>query len=96
MSSKQTTLSIDKTTKALAIQRAEQDNIPISIVVKILLKEYGLGLIDIGIKRPERDISGFTADKIEKLEELLEEIKNKKNLSPKFSSMKSAIRWLNN
>ena len=96
MSVAQTTLSIDKSTKLLAETRARQENLPLSTIVKILLKDYAEGKLSIGVTEAPRDENGFTLAQAKELEKTLKEVKKLNNLSPKFSNMKKAVEWLDN
>lgn len=96
MSATQTTLSIDKSTKLLADARAKHENIPLSTIVKILLRDYAEGRLNIGAREVPRDENGFTLKQAQELEKTLQETKKLNTLSPEFSSMRKAVEWLNN
>ena len=96
MSATQTTLSIDKNTKLLADARAKDENIPLSTIVKILLRDYAEGKLNIGIRETPRDENGFTLKQAQELEKTLKDLKKSNNLSPEFSNMRKAIDWLDN
>ena len=93
MSNHRTTVSIDKKTKELAEKRAKADQMSVSSVMRILLRDYADGTIDIG-SFMVRDAAGFTPEKAEELDQALLEIKDGKNLSPGFENADDAITWL--
>ncbi|MFA5829869.1 MAG: hypothetical protein WC843_05265 [Candidatus Gracilibacteria bacterium] len=92
--STQTTLSIDKETKNLAASRAKKNGMSVSVVARIFLRDYATGKLDIGSRSVERDENGFTPQASGKLTQALEDVKNKRNLSPGFDNSKNAIEWL--
>lgn len=90
----QTTLSIDKETKELAASRAEENGMSVSVVARILLRDYATGKLDIGAISIARDENGFTKEASHKLDQVIAEISNKQNLSPTFKNSQEAISWL--
>jgi len=90
----QTTLSIDKKTKNLALNKAKKQHMSVSAVARILLRDYALGNIEIHSKSVVRDENGFTKEASENLDKIIQEAQDPKNLSPVFNNMEDAIAYL--
>lgn len=90
----QTTLSIDKETREMASAKAEENGMSVSVVARILLRDYAAGKLDIGSRSVERDENGFTAAASLKLDKTMEDINSNKNLSPTFENADDAVSWL--
>jgi len=89
----QTTLSIDKETKQLAAIKASQQQMSVSAVARILLRDYASGRLEIGT-RIKRDENGFTKKATAKLDKIIKDSKDPKNLSPMFDDIDEAIAYL--
>jgi len=90
----QTTLSIDKDTKKLAAKKASQQKMSVSTVARILLRDYAAGKLEIGSRSVERDENGFTKQASAKLNQLIQDSQDPKNLSPVFDNIDQAIEYL--
>ena len=90
----QTTLSIDKETKKLAGLKAAHQQMSVSTVARILLRDYAAGKLEICSRSVERDENGFSKKAAARLDRIIEKSKDPKNLSATFENAKDAINYL--
>ncbi len=68
-----TSISIDKATRDRAAKRAEAENMPLSVVVRILLMDYASGNLSIGA-RTARDVTAQSIPVDEKTQEKMDAV----------------------
>jgi len=90
----QTTLFIDEETKKLVEAKARQQHMSVSAVAQILLRNYAIGKLEIDFQGARRDENGFTKQASAKLDKIIKDSKNPKNLSPAFDDIDDAIEYL--
>jgi len=86
----QVIFKLDKTLKAQAMKRAQNEGVALSAVLKMATKAFVAGDLRIGLVREEK----FNAKTRKELDQALKDIKAGKNLSPRFSNAEDAISYL--
>lgn len=87
-----TTLSVDKDIRDRASQRARNDKLSVSAVVRILLNDYAEGRIEIGTRTTTEN--GFTETEEAEILKAAQETKDEKNVSDTFDNTKDALNYL--
>jgi hypothetical protein len=90
-----TQIKIDPKVKALAIKKAQSDDVSFDALINLLLKEYGTGNIFLGFRsnvNPAIDETELSAYEQSDINEALEDIK--KGEVDKFDSMEDLIKDL--
>lgn len=86
----QVIFKLDKRLKELAMKKAQHEGLPFGMVLKLATKAFVEGTLHIGLIASEP----FNSKTSKKITRAIEDIKEKKNLSPRFSSTKTAIAYL--
>ena len=73
-----TTISIDKETRDKAAERAKEEKISVSAVIRILLTDYAEGKIQIGTRMSET-VQGGAIEVDEETQNLMDEVINEWN-----------------
>lgn len=87
----QVIFKIDKKLKDQAMKKAQNEGLPFGAVLKFATEAFVNGDFAIGFI-PREELNPVARKKILRIER---DIRNGKNLSPRFNSAKDAIAWLN-
>jgi hypothetical protein len=87
----QVIVNVDKNLKIQAMKKAKREGIPFSAVLKLAIKAFVDGHLNVGFIGDER----FNAATRSDIGGVRRDIAKGKNLSPRFSSARSAIYYLN-
>jgi len=74
-----TTVSIDKEIRDTAAQKAKEDKLSVSAVIRILLLDYVNGKIEIGTRLPEEEIKVETIQVDKDTQELMDDVISEKD-----------------
>ncbi len=94
MAKDQTTLSIDKLTKARAEEKANAMHLSLSGVARILLNDFADGKIKISTVMVTSDENGFSQFDKEELDRAISDFRNGKNIEGPFSNAEDFISTL--
>lgn len=86
----QVIFNIDKQLKEKAMKKAQKEGLPFSAVLKLATKAFVDGTLSINLVAPEK----FNPKTIKEINKAITDIKQKKNLSQKFSDAEAAIAYL--
>jgi len=86
----QVIFNLDKKLKEQAMKKAQNQGLSFGVILKLATKAFVDGDFSVGLVSKE-DFNSSTRKDVEKA---LKDIKDGKNLSPKFSSAKDAIAYL--
>lgn len=86
----QVIFNIDKQLKERAMKKAQREGVPFSSVLKFATKSYVDGDLAVGIVKQEK----FNAKTSREIRKALQEIKQRKGLSPVFDNAEDAIAYL--
>ena len=86
----QVVFNIDPKIKAKAMKRAKREGVPFASVLKFATKAFAEGRLSVDIAEPE----SFNAKTAREIRAALRDIEKGRNLSPKFSNVEDAIKWL--
>lgn len=87
----QVVFKVDPAVKKAAMRRAKREGIPFASVLKLATKAFADGKFDIGLHVEEK----FNKKTAREIRAALKDIENNRNLSPRFSNVEDAIKWLN-
>jgi antitoxin component of RelBE/YafQ-DinJ toxin-antitoxin module len=82
--------NIDKKLKDQAMKKAQNEGMPFGLVLKLATKAFVEGTLGIGLIQEPVFNKRTSSD----IEAALKDIKNNKNISPKFKTAKDAIAYL--
>jgi len=86
----QVIFNIDKKLKIKAMKKAQSEGLPFGAILKLATKAFVEGTFDVGLISNEE----FNPSTRKSVDKALRDIKENKNLSPRFSSTKEAIAYL--
>lgn len=86
----QVIFKIDKKLKNQAMAKAQDEGIALATILKLATKSYVAGHLTLGLVGSEK----FNATAGKEIKGALKDIAQGKNLSPRFSSAKEAIKYL--
>ena len=86
----QVIFNIDKKLKIQAMKKAQSEGLPFGAILKLATKAFVGGTFGVGLI-PKEEFNTVTRKGVEKA---LKDIKEGKNLSPRFSSAKESIAYL--
>lgn len=86
----QVVFNIDPKIKAKAMKRAKREGVPFASVLKIMTQAFAEGEYGIKLVKEER----FNAKTAREIRAALKDIEKGRNLSPAFSNMRDAVKWL--
>jgi hypothetical protein len=86
----QVIFNLDKKLKDLAMKKAQNQGLSFGVILKLATKAFVDGDLNVGLISKEE----FNPSTRRGIEKALKDIKDGKNLSPKFSSAKEAIAYL--
>lgn len=87
----QVIFKIDKKLKERAMTKAQDEGIALASVLKLATKAFAEGYLTLGLVGSEK----FNAIAGKEIRGALKDIAKGKNLSPRFSSAKTAVKYLN-
>ena len=86
----QVIFKLDKKLKDQAIQKAQQQGIALSSVLKMATKAFVAGDLKVDLVQPEK----FNAKTQKIIDKAVKDIKAGKNLSPRFNNVEDFIKYL--
>jgi len=86
----QVVFKVDPKIKAKAMRRAKHDGVPFASVLKMMTEAFAEGEYSVKLVKEEK----FNAKTARELRSALKDIEKGKDLSPAFTNMNDAIRWL--
>jgi hypothetical protein len=86
----QVIFNLDKKLKEQAMKKAQSQGVPFGFILKLATKAFVDGDFNVGLISKEE----FNPSTRKSVEKALKDIKEGKNLSPKFNSAKDAIAYL--
>jgi hypothetical protein len=86
----QVIFNLDKKLKEQAMKKAQSQGVPFGFILKLATKAFVDGDFNVGLISKEE----FNPSARKGIEKALKDIKEGKNLSPKFNSAKDAIAYL--
>ena len=86
----QVIFKVDKTLKHQAMKKARREGIAFSSVLKLATRAFVEGALDVGLVGIEK----FNAATKKEVQRVLKDIKNRKNISPRFGTSREAIAYL--
>ncbi|OGG45127.1 hypothetical protein A2673_01970 [Candidatus Kaiserbacteria bacterium RIFCSPHIGHO2_01_FULL_50_13] len=87
----QVVFRVDPVIKKAAMRRAKREGVPFASMLKLATKAYAEGKFNVGIHVEEK----FNAKTAREIRADLRDIEKGRNLSPAFSNVEDAIKWLN-
>ncbi|OGE80115.1 MAG: hypothetical protein A2826_00855 [Candidatus Doudnabacteria bacterium RIFCSPHIGHO2_01_FULL_43_23] len=87
----QVIFKIDKKLKEQAMKKAQREGVPFALVLKFITKAFVEGQFHVGLVGTEK--FNFTTRR--EITSALQDITKGKNMSPGFSSVKAAVKYLN-
>ena len=87
----QVIFKIDKKLKDQAMKKAQSEGIAFASVLKMATKAFVKGNLKVELVQEEK----FNAKTRKELDQILQDIKAGKNLSPTFTNANEAFAWLN-
>ncbi len=88
----QVIFNIDKRLKDQAMKKAQMQGLPFGVILKLATQAFVDGSLCVGLLSKEE----FNTNSRKHIEGAVKDIKEKKNLSPRFSSAKEAVAYLKN
>jgi hypothetical protein len=88
----QVIFNIDKRLKDQAMKKAQMQGLPFGVILKLATQAFVDGSLCVGLFSKEE----FNTNSRKRIEGAVKDIKEKKNLSPRFSSTKEAVAYLKN
>lgn len=86
----QVIFKLDKKLKDQAMKKAQKEGLAFSSVLKIIIKSFVEGDLRLGLVHEEK----FNTSTQKEVDRVLHDIKTGKNLSPRFTTVKKAIAYL--
>lgn len=87
----QVIFNVDKELKDRAMKRAQTEGIPFGVILKLATKAFVEGKLNVGLFSNER----FNTVTNRMVSRSVRDIKENKNVSPRFRNAKEAIAYLN-
>ncbi len=88
----QVIFNVDKKLKDQAMKKAQTQGLPFGVILKLATQAFVDGSLCVGLFSKEE----FNSKTRKRIESAVRDIKEKKNLSPRLSSVKKAVAYLKN